>query len=66
MITLSYRAEAHERIYRGLTQMPPFERALVAQALKNSPAMLPIDGDVGREADQLRRDLLRGCGDDPG
>jgi len=66
MITLSYRAEAHERIYQGLIQMPPFARALVVQALKNSPAMLPIDGDIGREADQLRRDLLRGFGDDLG
>jgi len=66
MIALSYRAEAHERIYQGLTQMPSFECALVTQALKNSPAMLPIDGDVGREADQLRRNLLRGFGDDPG
>lgn len=66
MITLSYRAEAQERICKGLTQMPPYERALVASALKNSPAMFPVDGDVGREADQFRRDLLRGCDDDAG
>ena len=66
MITLSYRAEAQERICKGLTQMPPYERALVANALKNSLTMLPIDGDVGRDADQFRRDLLRGCDDDPG
>ena len=65
MISLSYRAEALERIYQGLIQLPPFERALVAHALKNSLAMLPLDGDVGRDADQLRRDLLRGCDDDP-
>lgn len=65
MITLSYRAEALERIYQGLIDLHPLDRAMVAHALNNSLAMLPLDGDVGREADQLRRDLLRGCDDDP-